>query len=134
MHLFRQERCRAQIQKTGELIGSTGGELAKEAYDLGSLFHRVDYHPCHDLRSYRMGLVLEGSNDAEVAARLCADRALLSIDVDALETRQIDRQSVISEGGSSNVMAAAAHRDENVVVTNEVDRLDDIGCPAAADN
>ena len=70
MHLFRQERCRwglTQVQKTAKLIGSASGELAKEPYHLASLFHRVDHHPGRNLRSDRIGLVLEGSDDAEVA-------------------------------------------------------------------
>ena len=49
----------------------------------------------------------------------------------AAHQRQVQHQSVVTRGSARNAVAAATHRQQQVVRAGEVDRRDDIGGAAA---
>jgi hypothetical protein len=61
-----------------------------------------------------------------------ASRALPRIDAHTPHTRQVDHQTALAHGVAWNVVAAAAHRHQELMGVGELDRADDIGHPGTA--
>jgi hypothetical protein len=54
--------------------------------------------------------------------------------MDALHPRQVDHEAALTHRVARDVVAAATNRHEQIVVTGEIDRADDVGHPGTADN
>jgi hypothetical protein len=65
-------------------------------------------------------------------ATLNADRTCHGIDANALQTREIDDQTIIAHAKTTGIVAATTHGDEHVVIATEMDRGDDVGDIGAA--
>ena len=76
-----------------------------------------------------MGLAIEL---AEEHPRLHAHAACARVDVDALHAREIDHEAAVAQRAPADVVAAAAHRDEEVVLAGEPHRGDHVRQPRAA--
>ena len=61
-----------------------------------------------------------------------ARRAVLGIDPCAFHRRQVDHQTVVACGVAGDVVAATAHRHQQLMRASEVKGIDDVGGPAAA--
>ena len=64
---------------------------------------------------------------AQRAPALDAGGARVGIDAHAVHRREVDDQPVVDSAQPGAVVAAAADGDEDVVVSREVDRGDDVG-------
>ena len=53
----------------------------------------------------------------------------LRVDSDAAQARHVERQAPVGERGARDVVAAAAHRQQQAVLAGEADRRDDVGRP-----
>jgi hypothetical protein len=54
------------------------------------------------------------------------------IDPDALHRGEVDHQPAVCDGVASDVVPAAAHSNQEVVLPGEIDRVDDVGDARAA--
>jgi hypothetical protein len=61
-------------------------------------------------------------------------RALHRIDAQALHAREVDHEAALTDRMTSDAMAPAADRDEQVVGAGELDGRDDVGHSGAADD
>ena len=71
---------------------------------------------------------------AQRASRLRPDNSGLQINSDLPHHRKIDDHSIVAEGPTSNVVTAAADRDQDMVRPSKVDRLSDIAGIRTADD
>ena len=77
----------------------------------------------------RLGLAVElAPRDPTLSAHRASD----GIDPDALHQGQVDHQPAVADAGASEAVGATAHGHQQVVVTGEVDGLDDVGHPSGA--
>jgi hypothetical protein len=74
------------------------------------------------------------SNSPQVRAGFGASRALHRIDAYVLDQRQVNHEAPIADRVTRDVVATAAHRDEQIVGAGELDRRDDVGHSGAADD
>ena len=65
-------------------------------------------------------------------ARLRADDARGRVDADALHARQVDHQTAVADRFAGDAVTTALYRDEQIVVTRELHRRDDVGRAGAA--
>ena len=76
-----------------------------------------------------LGLVVERS---PLCPALSPDRFCRRVDADAGHTGKVDHQPVVANAVAREIMASAAHRNQQAVLPSEVDRLDHVGRSAAA--
>ena len=77
----------------------------------------------------RLGLAVElAPRDPTLRAHRAPDR----IDPDALHQGQVDHQPAVADAGASEAVGATAHGHQQVVVTGEVDGVEDVGHPDGA--
>src|SRR5262249_18010962 len=69
---------------------------------------------------------------APLDSTLAAYRMLDGINPDALHQGHVDHQPAIADARASGAVGATAHGHQQVVVTGEVDGLDDVGHPNGA--
>ena len=70
----------------------------------------------------------------ERAAGLDPGGASDRVDAHRAQRRQVDQEPAVADGVAGDVVAAAAHRDQQFVLAREVNRADDVGGPGAADD
>jgi hypothetical protein len=56
------------------------------------------------------------------------------IDIDTVHARQIDHQTAVAHRLTGDVVTAATHGDQQILLTAEVNRSYDIGNPSTPDN
>ena len=76
----------------------------------------------------RLGLAVEFAPEQ---AALGVGRARSGVDADALEAAQVDHQAAVAHGVAGRAVAAAAHRDPEIVLSSEVDGVDHVRDAAA---
>ena len=116
----RDDICREQAV-AGHAIGSAQPPLAATERETGDTGRRND--SSRDGEAERLRLAIE------VAPRdpcLRAHRSLCGIDADASERREVDDQAAVTGTEPRDVVAAAANRQEQIVVAREPQRLQDV--------
>ena len=71
---------------------------------------------------------------AENEACFGAGGAPLRVDLNAFHAGQIDHQPALAHGAAGDVVAAAAHGDQQAVVASKVDGFDDVASSGTADD
>ena len=85
--------------------------------------------PTGNSETERVGFTIE---IAKRGAALDAHGACRRVDVDGSHPREVDDKAIIAKGTATDVVAPASDGREQVVVTTEVDRGDDVGESRAA--
>ena len=71
---------------------------------------------------------------APQAAPLDTHGALLRVNADAMQVRQIDHQAFVAHAQAATVVAAAAHCEQQLLLAGEIDAAHHVGHVAAIDD
>ena len=99
--------------------GPAKATAKRQASDAG---RRINTERCGKPERLRF-LVKVGQRGTRLDASRCGGR----IDVHGFHQRQVDEQTPVAHGVPGDVVAAAAHGNEQFLVSRELDRIDHVG-------